>query len=59
MASVREEIVEFLVEQYDVAKGSAEKAVDAAIEDNGDQEDFGVDTDHAAEHIYNTQRYWE
>jgi hypothetical protein len=58
MASVREELINFLVDEYDSDKESAEKAVDNAIAANGDDEDFGSDIEQTAEHIYSAQTYW-
>lgn len=59
MASVREELVEFLMREYDVSKGSAEKAVDNAISSNVDIEDFGTDIEGTAENIYSADEYWQ
>lgn len=59
MASVREELIAFLLLDFECDRPSATKAVDKAIEANPDDESFGQDIEGTAEYIYDTQKYWE
>lgn len=56
MASVRNEIIDFLVDEFDCDRPSATKAVEKAVEADDIQ---GKEVEDMAEHIYNKQRFWE
>jgi hypothetical protein len=57
MASVREELVEFIIDWYATEPEDTEKAVDKAIEMARPQ--MEKDIEDVAEHIYSTQEYWD
>jgi len=65
MASTREELIDRLVDEFDVERSDAAKAVDLAIEDPDNQyenSDFNIalaeDIEVGAEWIYDQSRYW-
>lgn len=58
MSSVREELIECLVEEFEASEELAIRAVDRAIATNQNDEDFGTDIEGTAEYIYDTSEYW-
>lgn len=56
MASVRIEIVDFLVDEYDCDRPSATKAVERAVDADDIQ---GKEVEDMAEYIYTKQKFWD
>jgi polyhydroxyalkanoate synthesis regulator phasin len=67
MASVREELIDRLVDEYDIQRQDATRAVDLVLEDEEntryENSDFNIalneDIEEAADWIYNQNKYWK
>lgn len=58
MASVRDELVDFLVDKRSVTREVAEVTVDNAIAANAEDERFGTNIEATVDHIVRTPSYW-
>ena len=59
MASVKEELLQELEDEWSTSRELAERAVDRAIAEHADSDIFGSDIESTADYIYNKQSYWE
>ena len=58
MASVREELIDELVNELECSRDLSTRAVDRAIMDNEGNDTFGTDIKATADKIYDEQSYW-